>query len=606
MQFLRVSRRKRIPGRSSALSNSIASRFPIALILSACFPICALYSQSPSVPREEPGFRAELRGFLEGSRYKPASPAQFAQIRRSNANVSPGAFAGANDATKAFDSDLLNPRAPLSRTDQLQAVGLALFAGGGRNLFYDLSALLLMQQGESRFARGAGQPQGAEESDALRNPETLAALPGDQMRLGLRFCEGLCEFSLGRRAAGPFLDGLSGGHGALTGAHLYFESPKYGSVYIAPLYRPELSGTYFRAPPRPDATSPEAFELSATDVPGHSGAVPRLRDDFTTVARKSRSYGQRIVGVGRFAALHVSVDYANHRQSDTANPAETQQQSPGFRRSVDYIHYTGVGLGYRGQKLELRLNYQRSTGAYRTLLPAPAPAQQQGEDAADAEPTVERRGSIAGGALFAALALQHGAFRLRADFFLPEPAAAREPGAPAGGGASGYIGFGDTPLTSPILAGNLDFRPAPRLCHERGLCEGLAIRNFAADRAALSGSDDDVLEYAFRDHAAVFALRFAFDLDFDSDFIFGRFTPDLGLTILAPLAPRPRGGRTPFEKIKKDPHSFEYREIEAGGAWRLPDEGEIGLRYSRLYRRHRAAGTNLAGESLRLEFRYQF
>ncbi|MEQ9363360.1 MAG: hypothetical protein RIF32_03900, partial [Leptospirales bacterium] len=425
--------------------------------------------------------RVSLLSWLEGARYKPASPAQAAGIRRANANT-PGAPA------PLLDADAFDPREPISRTDQSQALGLAIAGQGGRSIFYDIQAGLVIHQGMHRFRRDDPPEREAPETDAV------VFLPGDQLRLGFRFCEAICEASLGRFGpANAFTKGLTGGHGSLTGVHLNFVHEDYGAIHFTPLYRPELSGSYF-----PDRKS-AAYEAQAI---AYSAASESLRSDFRAVAAKSRSYGQRLAYTGRFGWLWIGLDYAVHRQNDTANPGAGSLSTTGtvFRRSIDHIQYTGLGLGIRGEVFSMNAHLQRASGSYRTLLARPRDA---ASDAGATDETIaERKAAISGSALRSRASLRYGGFALDLDFFLPEPSAKRAPGQSAGSTGSGYVGFGDTPLRSPILAGVLDFRPAPELCPERGLCEGLITRNFAANHAA----DGDVLETGFRDHAAVLTL----------------------------------------------------------------------------------------------------
>ncbi|MCR9143008.1 MAG: hypothetical protein NXI24_12210 [bacterium] len=566
-----------------------------------CGPSSALIAndeiQTPP-PERDPESKREasvaLLAWIGGARYKPASPMQRAKIRRSITN----------DSAPEFDGALWDSREPISRTDQFQALGFLYDARGGDRIFYDMTVGLALQQGTFRFARETDSASGARsiagEHDE-RGADALVFLPGKRSRLGLRFCAELCELSLGRHAPDDaFANELTGGHGSLTGVHLNFVHAEYGAVHFAPLYRPELSGSYLQSGDE-DA---QAFPTGASEY---------LRDDFHLVAKQSRSYGHRLAYTGRFAGFWLGLDYAVHRQNDTANPAAAApafaDSAQSFRRSVDHIQYSGVGLGYRGELLAISTHIQRAVGSYRTLVASPALSSMPSMPSmvstvsAPAAPTtpgeepavVERQGRIAGSALRSRAAIRHANWVFELNFFLPEPAGRREAGAAAGSTDSGYVGFGDTPLASPILRGVLNFRPTPELCHNRGLCEGLAVRNFAADRAAAPG---DALEISFRDHAAVLRARFAYR--------FERFRPELILTIFAPLAPRGAGGRTPFERLKKDRRSFEYREIEIGGLWEFPGAGQIQLRYSRLYRRHPATSSLLAGEHLRFLILYRF
>lgn len=549
-------------------------------------------------PAETTTLRIDLQASLGGARYKPASPAQRATVRQATPRIdSPAGL----DSYQTIEADAYNPREPVSRTDQSQALGVIFSASGGQKLFYELNAGLFIQQGEYRFRRVDSSSGRAEPAQTVR-PDTVVVLPGEQLRLGLRFCETRCEFSLGRIAPGneddpiarPIVNQLTGGHGAITGVHLNFVHPGYGEIHIAPLYRPELSGSYL----------PENSKSFTGHEPVLNNSPRRLRSDFSHVAQKSRSYGHRVDYTGSFGSFRLGMDYAIHRQADTANPAAGDSSSDSsnslFRRSVDHIQYTGVGLAITGETYYLIVHLQRSAGAYRTLLARPtANATETTTANTETEPTIDRNARIAGSALRTSAGIRWQGFHLRLNFFLPEPEPDRAPGEPAGTTGSGYIGFGDSPLQSPILAGVLDFRPTPELCHERGLCEGLAIRNFATDAPpGTTDTDVDPFETGFRDHAAVFTFR--------AQYSFPDFTPGLALTILAPLAPGGRGGHTPFQRIKKDPHSFEYRELELYGRWDFPGDGHVFFRYSRLYRRHPAVGSLLAGESLWFALQYEF
>ena len=532
--------------------------------LHGCILIASATAQPVGQPATSP-MRVRLSAQAGGARYKPASPVQRQ-----------GPFQSPDQPAPPAD------REPASRTDQVQRIGAIITAAHGRVLFYDLDAGLYVNQGERQFERVTTENGRPARSLDSTTPESVSVLPGDRLRLGVRFCEDICELSLGRNILKSSLnDAITGGHGSLTGVHLNFTHPGYGSVHIAPLYRPELTGTYLP----PDE-----------DLPGMQR---RLRTDFLTVARKPLSYGHRVAYSGNFGPLYVGLDYALHRQTNTANPiTPAETAAPRFGRAgrfnqIDQIEYTGVGFGFATESAYAVVHVERSAGRYRTLLSVPAAT----DETRNSESAADRSANIAGSALLTSAGIQSGGLQLSASFYLPEPRSRRDPGETAGVTSSGYVGFGDTPLQAPILSGVLDFRPAPEFCPAPGACEGLAIRNFASD-APIYDSEVDVLETNFRDHAAVFVAR--------AEYTAENFSPAMTLTIFAPLAPRAAGGRTPFQKIKKDARSYEYREFEISCRWRIAGEGFVFARYSRLYRRHPAAGSQLAGESLWLAMQYEY
>lgn len=522
---------------------------------------------APLAHQEQPNLH--VLSWLRGARVKSADEAARDQIRRAN---DPRYLPQSSDA----------PETP-SVSDQEQALGLAVRLAGGAQIYYDLHFAALARLGAVRYQRNG-------EESAPHS--ALALVPGDRLELGLRLCNG-CTLSLGRRVPDPLMrsaqpgsarivDRLSGGHGSLTGAHLSFAHPRYGGIAITPLYRPELSGSFLAD----GIHTQQSGQLSGD----HAHNWQR---DFMELAGKARSYAHRAACALRLGPALLGFDYALHRQDDTANPTVPETgpaenaQPHRFRRSVDHIVYAGVGVAVAGEIGQAYLHLQRSSGAYRTLLAGSADG--------------PREATIEGVRLSTGFTARPGPLRLRARFTLPEPERAKRPGETLSE-RSGYIGFGNAGPSAPLLRDTLDFRPAPRLCPDSDRCSGIDRRNlrvdFAENRDARESPRDAA---AFRDHAAVFEVQIGYEAPAGE---FDRLYFEFGLSIFTPLAPRPAGGRNPFQRLKKDPLSFEYREFNLRVAREFGNTGALEFGYSRLYRRHRATGSLLAGESLRLGFRY--
>ncbi len=488
---------------------------------------------------------------------------------------------------------------PASLTDQFQSAGIVIDSrseepedsspDSGVRALFRLRAGLQLSLGEHRYARRSST-DGRREDEAV---QSFAVLPGNDLYAGVSFCSAPenaaplestentltdnleCAFLLGRAGGDPLFHRLSGSHGSLTGVHLTFALPLTGRLVISPLHRPELAGTYLEArdDPRADAYA------GRTAIPGMYYGANRRDADFFTVARSAEAYGSRAAFTAGHSIFRIGFSYDHQLRRDSA-----PREIPDEQRRLDHIEYTGFGLGLSNDHLASTkdtlvyhafVHLERSAGSYRTLL---------------ADENAERSTRIEGHALSTGAGLSYGRLAFGLAFFLPEPGRTTEGSNPVSVEESGYVGFGDSLIHAPILSDTLNARAFPSACPYAAACHGLLTETNADGEG-------------FRNHAAMFSAH----VTYRGERVFVRPS----VTVFSMLAKRPAtgGGTTPFAKLKKDPHGFEFREYDLRLGYAIPD-GALELLYARLYRRG-GSGTGgvdrrerLKGEALFLRFRY--
>ncbi len=399
----------------------------------------------------------------------------------------------------------------------------------------------------------AGRRRLSLETDAARTQsdkeEAVTFLPGEVYTELLFFLskDDILALRIGKKNQNSSLEkAMAFSHGVPPGLFLQYSGGAFGVFELSPFYSPALGRSYF------------SLKGSQTDSCGLHYGGHRLSEDLQA--------SRELTGSGihydfSWKILRLRAGYAYHSQKETSSP------SPGKDR--DFIEYTefSAGLEYRNQDFYtgFYIAGERSYGKYKTVLRN------------DTGTTAAR---IEGSALSAGAVVQNGVFFLGADFFLPESASKNNTSTAGRKAKSGYVGYAEGILDSPMLAGALNARPFPRLCPDREMCSGLII-----DRGMPNYSS----------HAAVLQIRTGYSRGW---MISGQ------IAFFKPLAERTDTSVNPFARLRRDPENIEYREFSFEFGRDFPGNGKILMNYSRLYREAPAvSGRRFAGESIYLMMR---
>lgn len=374
----------------------------------------------------------------------------------------------------------------------------------------------------------------------------MTILPGDSFYTGVEFCRDQnlrCAFYMGRvygsfSQHGEEEDLLSGSHGPMTGFHFHVGTP-YGNLLLTPYHSYDLAGRYL-------ITDQEA-------PPPVSSAVNRWHSDLEKFKEGDSHTGHRIQYVSYLDQFIVSLHYGyNQREGSRVIPLND-------RPYVNRIEYSGLGIAYRMNLFNGTLfggfSMERSAGYYRVYFPS-----------------VDRMGArMDGHALNAELRFEHELFSWELKAHLPEPATNSTGDFATPEEKSGYISYGDSMITSPILS-EMDMAPHPELCREKNCTEDILVRTD---------------EFGYRNHAALLTFRTSMLLD--------DYRTGLQLSYLRGLSPRRDDGNNPFERIKKHPGNPSYLEttIHIGKQF---VNFNVNVGYSRLFRKEAEGKTEFAGE----------
>ncbi|MCB1315748.1 MAG: hypothetical protein KDK27_07325 [Leptospiraceae bacterium] len=499
-------------------------------------------------------------------------------------------------------------RKSIALQDSTQSIGLLLESespslndsASSRRFFYRARFALLINQGSVYFPRTSNEADPTHfASDRIdsEDPPIMSILPGDELHAGIRFCfrsNLYCDFSIGRNLLHASLDReLTGDHGSRSGLHIKIAEASYGRVLFSPLFLPGVTGTYLPA----DQDSPALLQY----------ALLRQKNDFQSNARQSHSRGHGLIYSGGLNRLRLGfgwswIDYDAsiynqgyvpynpnaHPDSSTDGAGDSNlEHNELLPLYIDRLDYYNLGLGVESTQVDeesriherdlyagFYINLERVSGnVYDHLYSAPRESRQI---------------RVEGHALRTGWRLHYSGWLWRVDFFLPESGTPPQGSAPDKKHRSGYIGYGDSPVRSPILGGALLAHPYPRPCGRTHSCVGLYASDYERDLSI---------------PAAVFTNRMGYQGDMYG-FIFD-------ITVFEPLAPRrpDEGGANPFARLRKDPGGTAYHELGAHFLLRFAEDGALHVAYSRLYRRRRAIADRpkrreLAGESLYASLRY--
>ena len=451
------------------------------------------------------------------------------------------------------------------RSDRIQSGGvwysLRSNDASGR-MFFNINGGLFADYGVSK---NISENNGHESSGKTEISGSF--LPGDNLYSGFRFCPEMnCSIFMGRfdytdaefngshvknffksRLNPDENKNLANIHGTSTGIGLKFYDSVFGTIYLIPFHEHHLSGSYVSGI---TGTDPEPQDISY--------GMDRFSRDKNNVRSNPESRGHSILYSIHYSYFIFSFLYNINLQKETSSHPDS------FSGTFDRIEYTGIAAGTAGSNQNhegnVFINLERSHGYYRSV-------------SRNSEGSYEER--IDGLLVRFELNYRFKTLFFTGNFSLPETRTVSN--GPFSGlrDKSGYAGYGNSLLHSPLLRGSLNYASSPALCHDRMECTGLYI-------------NPSELEHS--DHSGIVFLQFSAKL-------FSTVT-SLSAERAVPLRERRDGKKNPFKSSDKMPGSSRLTEFSLSISPYEKKKYSYHIEYSRLLRENPEQKKHLlAGES---------
>jgi len=439
-----------------------------------------------------------------------------------------------------------------------------------RSFVYRISGGIFIPLGESKnISKSQGSPEG-------KFYQNQIFLPGDSLYGGIQFCEdNQCSLGIGRfdflqsasnqEKINLFLNkkldlksnpDASNFHGPASGIALRISRQNIGTITFIPYHAPYLSGSYIS---NSSINGPDSESITYGKERFYAG----LKHSKTN--ENSRGHSIHYLFTGQHFVF--SFLYNVILQKETSSHIHSVKKPEDRIESAAFT--AGGGFSSFNYEANLFLSLERSYGYYRS------PARNQNG---------KYQGEIDGLLLRMEFNSRLRRFYINGSLILPEPQT-RTPGPLSDlKEKSGYIGYGNTMIHSPLLKGSLDFTPFPVICSDRNECNGLRIQH---------------TERSWTDHAAVFFLN-----------VSGRIRNvmiSFSGERAVPLKARSNKKKNPFRNAASDANLPRFTEFSAGLQPYRAEAFQFRVMYSRIYRdKIKFKNRILAGESISILFAASF